>query len=64
MLSRQYLDIVGDGLARLSNSFIDLPNGELIPLSDVATIERVDLPEGYRLECGGILRINSALQLD
>lgn len=90
----RYEGIQGDGLAQLNNSFIDRPNGELIPLADVATIarvegpitisreagqrfsvirtdvterdlvgfvaeaqqlimERIDLPEGYRLEWGG-----------
>ncbi|MCP5356796.1 MAG: efflux RND transporter permease subunit [Pseudomonadales bacterium] len=90
----RYEGIQGDGMNQLGNSFIDLPNGELIPLSEVATIERVegpitisresgqrfsvirtdvaerdlvgfvddakaaiaervDLPEGYRLEWGG-----------
>lgn len=90
----RYEGIQGDGLAQLSNSFIDLPSGALIPLADVATIsrvegpitisreagqrfsvirtdvterdlvgfvadaqqliaDRIDLPEGYRLEWGG-----------
>lgn len=90
----RYESIKGDGLAQLNNSFIDLPSGEQIPLSNVATIsrvegpitisreagqrfsvirtdvmdrdlvgfvgeaqqliaERIDLPEGYRLEWGG-----------
>jgi len=48
----RYESIQGDGLAQLSNSFIDLPNGELIPLSDVATIERVEGPITISREAG------------
>ena len=48
----RYESIQGDGLAQLSNSFIDLPSGELIPLSDVATIERVEGPITISREAG------------
>jgi len=44
--------IKGDGLAQLNNSFIDLPGGGLIPLSDVATIERVEGPITISREAG------------
>ncbi|MDP5054190.1 MAG: CusA/CzcA family heavy metal efflux RND transporter [Congregibacter sp.] len=51
-LMLRYEGIEGDGLAQLSNSFIDLPNGELIPLADVATIERVEGPITITRESG------------
>lgn len=44
--------IQGDGLVQLNNSFIDLPDGGLIPLSDVATIERVEGPITISREAG------------
>ncbi len=40
----RYARIEGDGLAQLRDSFIDLPDGSQIPLTDVATIERVEGP--------------------
>ena len=43
-LMLRYEKISGDGLAQLANSFVDLPNGEVIPLAEVASIERVEGP--------------------
>ncbi len=43
-LMLRYEKISGDGLTQLSNSFVDLPNGEVIPLTEVASIERVEGP--------------------
>lgn len=48
----RYEAIQGDGLAQLSNSFIDLPNGDLIPLADVASINRVEGPITISREAG------------
>ncbi len=48
----RYEGIEGDGLAQLNNSFIDLPNGELIPLADVASIARVEGPITISREAG------------
>lgn len=48
----RYEGIQGDGMSQLGNSFIDLPNGELIPLSEVARIERVEGPITISRESG------------
>ncbi|MGJ8688091.1 MAG: efflux RND transporter permease subunit [Gammaproteobacteria bacterium] len=48
----RYEAIQGDGLTQLSNSFIDLPNGSLIPLADVASINRVEGPITISREAG------------
>lgn len=59
----RYEGITGDGLTRLNNSFIDLPSGELIPLSNVATIERVEGPITISREAGqrfSVIRTNVA----
>ena len=48
----RYEGIQGDGMNQLGNSFIDLPNGELIPLSEVASIERVEGPITISRESG------------
>jgi len=36
--------LAGDGLEQLNNSFIELPDGDVVPLSALATIERVEGP--------------------
>ena len=51
-LMLRYESIQGDGLAQLNNSFIDLPNGELIPLADIAVIQRVEGPITISREAG------------
>ena len=43
-LMLRYEAIEGDGLTRLSDSFIDLPDGGKIPLSEIATVARVEGP--------------------
>ena len=43
---------LGDGVAQLQNSLITLPNGKVVPLSAVATIERIDGPVGVSRESG------------
>jgi cobalt-zinc-cadmium resistance protein CzcA len=43
-LMLRYAAIEGDGLARLNDSFIDLPDGGKIPLSEIATVARVEGP--------------------
>lgn len=48
----RYEGIQGDGLAALNNSFITLPSGELIPLANVASIERVEGPITISREAG------------
>lgn len=51
-LMLRYESIVGDGLEQLSNSLIDLPSGEQIPLANVASIERVEGPITISRESG------------
>ncbi len=51
-LMLRYEGIKGDGLEQLSNSFIDLPNGDLIPLANVASIARVEGPITISRESG------------
>ncbi len=51
-LMLRFEGIQGDGLVQLGNSFIDLPNGELIPLADIATINRVEGPITISREAG------------
>ncbi len=51
-LMLRYEGIEGDGLEQLSNSFIDLPNGDLIPLANVASIARVEGPITISRESG------------
>ena len=43
-LMLRYAAIEGDSLASLSDSFIDLPDGGKIPLSEIATVARVEGP--------------------
>ncbi|WP_292739856.1 efflux RND transporter permease subunit, partial [Methylophaga sp. UBA2659] len=43
-LMLRYEAIEGDGLTHLSDSFIDLPDGGKIPLSEIATVARVEGP--------------------
>ncbi|MDX1490786.1 MAG: CusA/CzcA family heavy metal efflux RND transporter [Pseudohongiellaceae bacterium] len=48
----RYQGISGDALAQLSNSLISLPSGEQIPLSNIASIERVEGPITISRESG------------
>lgn len=48
----RYETIDGDGLAALHASFINLPNGKVIPLSEIASIERVEGPVSISRESG------------
>jgi cobalt-zinc-cadmium resistance protein CzcA len=42
----------GDGVALLQQSFINLPDGGVIPLADIASIERVEGPVSISREAG------------
>lgn len=54
---------VGDGMAQLQNSLLTLPNGKVIPLSSLASIELTDGPVGISRETGrrfAVVRSNVA----
>jgi cobalt-zinc-cadmium resistance protein CzcA len=44
--------VSGDGLERLNNSFIELPDGRAVPLATVASIQRVEGPVSISREGG------------
>ncbi|MGB1457128.1 efflux RND transporter permease subunit [Spongiibacter marinus] len=54
---------VGDGMAQLQNSLLTLPNGKVVPLSSLASIELTDGPVGVSRETGrrfAVVRSNVA----
>ncbi len=54
---------VGDGMAQLQNSLLTLPNGKVIPLSSLASVELTDGPVGVSRETGrrfAVVRSNVA----
>ena len=48
----RYDRVKGDGLEQMRNSFIDLPDGGIIPLSEVAKVKRVEGPVSISRETG------------
>lgn len=60
-LMLRYGKLGGDGLEQLSNNFINLPNGNVIPLADIASIKRVEGPVSISRESGqrfAVIRTN------
>lgn len=51
-LMLRYGKIQGDGLEQMSNNFINLPEGGVIPLSELADIRRVEGPVSISRESG------------
>ena len=51
-LMMRYRTLDGDGLEQMRNDFINLPDGGMVPLSEVARIERVEGPVGINRERG------------
>ena len=51
-LMLRYAKFQGDGLEKMSNSFINLDDGSVIPLSEVADIQRVEGPVSISRESG------------
>ncbi|MGB2255713.1 MAG: efflux RND transporter permease subunit, partial [Spongiibacter marinus] len=54
---------LGDGMAQLQNSLLTLPNGKVVPLSSLASIELTDGPVGVSRETGrrfAVVRSNVA----
>lgn len=57
----RYERLQGDGLELMSNNFINLPDGSIIPLSEIAHIERVEGPVSISREAGqrfAVIRTN------
>lgn len=48
----RYASLTGDGLEQMRNNFINLPDGGVIPLSELADIRRVEGPVGISRESG------------
>ncbi len=51
-LMLRYRGLQGDGLEQLGNDFINLPDGGIIPLAEVASIEAVEGPVAINRESG------------
>lgn len=57
----RYERLQGDGLDLMSNNFINLPDGNIIPLAELAKIERVEGPVSISREAGqrfAVIRTN------
>ena len=57
----RYDRLNGDGLDLMSNNFINLPDGNIIPLAEIASIERVEGPVSISRESGqrfAVIRTN------
>jgi cobalt-zinc-cadmium resistance protein CzcA len=57
----RYDRLQGDGLELMRNNFINLPDGSIIPLSEIARIERVEGPVSISRESGqrfAVIRTN------
>lgn len=57
----RYNRLQGDGLELMRNNFINLPDGTVIPLSEIAQIERVEGPVSINRESGqrfAVIRTN------
>ncbi len=57
----RYERLQGDGLELMRNNFINLPDGTVIPLSEIARIERVEGPVSISREAGqrfAVIRTN------
>lgn len=57
----RYDRLQGDGLELMRNNFINLPDGSIIPLSEIARIERVEGPVSISREAGqrfAVIRTN------
>jgi len=57
----RYERLQGDGLDLMSNNFINLPDGNIIPLAELARIERVEGPVSISREAGqrfAVIRTN------
>ena len=51
-LMLRYRSLEGDGLQQMQNDLLNLPDGGVVPLSEVARIERVEGPVGINRERG------------